>query len=147
MRRTAGSDGVIRELFGRWGEGDFATAGYFDSQVEFRRVGVEAEGLGLDGVWFGVDGMWDALREWLQAWEGFRIQALAYDEGHEGRVLVRARMTARGRLSGLTVDREVGQLFTLRDRKILIWEAYGDAHEAAKQRVSLSEPQQHTASP
>ena len=46
------------------------------------------------------------------------------------RVLVLSRQTARGKTSGLRFDREFGDLFTLRDGKVLRYVSYWDRAEA-----------------
>jgi ketosteroid isomerase-like protein len=120
---------LIRELHGRWEQGDFATAAFFDPRVEFVRIG----GAGVAGEWRGIDQMSGAIAEWLQAWEDFRVEARRYI-GAGDRVLVIQRQTARGRRSGLEYDHEIGHLFTIRAGKIVRWESYwetGEALEAA----------------
>ena len=116
----------VQELHERWERGDFATAECFDPAVEFVRIGTWVG----EGVWRGVDEMWGAIAGFLRAWEGFRVEARRYIDVDAERVLVLEHQTAKGRRSGLDFDREVGQLFTIRDRRIVRWQNYWDTDEA-----------------
>jgi uncharacterized protein len=122
---------LVRQLYERWATGDFMTPEFFDQNAEMVRVGGDATG--LPGTWRGLENIWKASTEWMQAWENLRLKPIQwFDLGD--RVLVVARSTGRGRSSGLPLDQENAQLFTLRDGKIVRWELYhevGDALRAA----------------
>lgn len=114
-------------MWGRWQDGDFATAEFFDPDVVFVRVG--GDGAGTTGVWHGVDEMWNAIIEWLGAWEDVRFDAGRYFDLDE-RVLVLATQSSRGRRSGVRFEREIGHLFTIHNRKIVRWENFWEPGEA-----------------
>lgn len=118
---------LIRQLYRRWGQGDFATPGFFDPNVETLRVGGDASATA--GAWRGLDAAWKASVEWLQAWENVRLESRrCIDLG--SRVLVIARQTGQGRRSGVEIDQELAMLFTLRDAKIVRWEIYLEVSDA-----------------
>jgi ketosteroid isomerase-like protein len=103
--------------------------------VEFARIGADATGDA--GEWHGVDAMWAACIEWLRTWDELRVEPERFIDLGE-RVLVLARQTGRGKQSGLPVELEVGDLFTLRDGKIVRWELYVNRGEALR-AVGLEE--------
>jgi len=118
---------LVHELYSRLEKGDFAMGEFFDPQVELIRIGADA--VGAAGTWRGLDEMWKTMVEWLQAWEDLRVEAERCIDVDD-RVLVLERQTARGKRSGLPYDRETGQLFTIRHRKIVRWESYWERDEA-----------------
>lgn len=119
---------IIRELNEHWGRGDYAATGsFFDPKVEFARFG--AAGVGAEGEWRGLEEMWAAHAEYLRAYQDVRNEV---DEiiDLDDRVLVLARERARGRASGVPIEHEIGQLYTLRNGKVVRLEAYWDQSEA-----------------
>ena len=77
--------------------------------------------------------MAEGWREWLNAWEDYRVEADEYRELDEERVLVLSRYSGRGKTSGL----EVGQmrtdgatLFHVGDGKVMRFVGYWDRDRA-----------------
>jgi uncharacterized protein len=129
---------IVRGLYARWSDGDFSTSEAFDLDVEFARIGGEVvSGPGGPGRWYGRDEMWRAVVEWLSLWEEFHVAAEDFTEVDD-RVVVLSRQTARGKLSGTPVERQLAEVFTLRNGRIVRWEAYWDRNEALK-AVGLAE--------
>jgi ketosteroid isomerase-like protein len=95
--------------------------------VEFVRIGAAD----LDGAWRGIDGMWSAVVEWLRSWQLIRLEAEEFVELGD-RVLVLTRQSGRGKHSGVLLDRELGDLFTFRDGKIVRLESYWNRDEAVR---------------
>ncbi|HWX96202.1 MAG TPA: nuclear transport factor 2 family protein [Solirubrobacteraceae bacterium] len=126
-----GQDNVelLRRLYQQWEQGDLLTVDAFHPQVEFVRIGSDYRGLA--GQWRGVDEMWTAIVEWLRSWEHLHVEAERF-YGLDDRVLVLSREIARGKRSGEQVDHEIGDLFTVRDGKIVRWENYWDRTEAIR---------------
>ena len=120
---------TLRGLYARWEKGDFFTPEAFDPQVEFVRAGSFDDPSALSGSWRGTDAMWGALSEWLQAWEDVHYTAEQFVEVQD-RVLVLSRQTARGKATGLTLEREQADVFTLRAGKIVRWAIYWNRSEA-----------------
>jgi uncharacterized protein len=126
-----GSENVelLRTLYRRWERGELVTVDAFDPEVEFVRIGSDYPGLA--GEWRGLDEMWVAIVDWLRSWEHLRVEAERFYD-LDDRVLVLSRETARGKHSGVLMDHEIGDLFTLRDGKIVRWENYWERAEALR---------------
>jgi ketosteroid isomerase-like protein len=72
------------------------------------------------------------MREYLQPMADLRIRAeRIIDLGGE-RVLVLSRHTARGKQSGVPIGRKGADVFTLRDGKIVRYDAYWNRAVASK---------------
>jgi hypothetical protein len=106
----------VRSIFASWERGDFSSAEWANPEIEFVIVGGHSA-----GGWKGLAGMAEGFRDWLSAWEGFRVEADEYRELDDQRVLVLLHVSGRGRISG----RQVGQigtkganLFHIRGRKV-----------------------------
>ena len=68
------------------------------------------------------------------AFSEVRIEAERIIDLSGDRVLVLSRQTARGKQSGVPIEHELGDLFTLRDGKVMRYDSYwnrADAFEAA----------------
>ncbi len=119
---------IVRRLYASWERGDLQTADFFDVEVEHSRIGSELPG--INGDWQGIEAFGVALADYIDALADLHIEAeRVIDLGGE-RVLVLSRQTARGKTSGLRFDREFGDLFTLRDGKVLRYVSYWDRAEA-----------------
>src|SRR6187200_1363769 len=122
---------ILRRLYEHWATGDFP-ADFFDPDVEHSRVGAQTPD--MEGRWFGLDEFLTAFREYLQALSDLRIEAERIIDLSGDRVLVLSRQTALGKQSGVPIESELGDLFTLRDGKIVRYYSYwnrADALEAA----------------
>ena len=74
-----------------------------------------------------------AVRTWLgsfqETWEWFRIGPERIEVVGD-RVLVVARISAKGRLSEAEVEQRVGHVLTFHDGQILRWNSYAEVAEA-----------------
>jgi ketosteroid isomerase-like protein len=123
---------MLRRLYEQWATGDLSSTDFFDPNAEYSRIGSETPG--MEGQWSGFDAMKNAMREYLRPFADLRIEAERIIDLGEGRVLVLSRHTARGKQSGVPIEHENGDLFELRDGKIVRYDAYwnrADALEAA----------------
>lgn len=125
---------IVDAAYRAWNRGDV------DAAVERTHPGVEfAQDRGIPGA-VSLSGRSD-LRDWLgsfqETWESFRILPERIEAVGE-RVLVVARIFARGRLSEAEVEQPVGHVLTLRDGEVVRWESYADVAEAVE-AVGLSE--------
>jgi ketosteroid isomerase-like protein len=119
---------LVRSLYADWERGDFSATEWADPEIEY----VHADGPAR-GTWIGLAGMAQGWREWLNAWEDLRIEAPQYRELDDGRVLVLARGSARGKTSGLDTDQmrsEAASVFHLRDGKVTRLIIYWDCDRA-----------------
>jgi uncharacterized protein len=113
---------ILRRLYERWAVGDFSSADLFDPDVEYSRIGAQTPD--MQGSWHGFDGLSAAMREYLRPMAGLRIEAERFFDLGGDRVLVLSRHTARGKQSGVPIEHELGDLFTLRDGKIVRFDTY-----------------------
>jgi ketosteroid isomerase-like protein len=119
---------VIKSLFEGWQRGDRDVAGMFDPEVEFERYGGE---VAVTRTARGIKQMTAALVEWTAEWSDLRFEAERFVDLGD-RVLVLARHRGVGRRSGLSLDHLETDVFTLRDGKIVRWEAHWDPAEAQR---------------
>ena len=126
---------IVRRLYERWATGDF-TPDVFDPDVEFSRIGAQTPD--MEGRWVGLDEFWKAVREYLQPLSDLRIEAERIIDLSGDRVLVLSRQTARGKQSGVPMETQLADLFTLRDGKIVRYDSYWNRAEALE-AVGLSE--------
>jgi len=90
---------LVRSIYADWERGDWHSARWAHPQIEF----VIADGpVPLSTT--GVRDMAENWRSWLNAWEGFGIQAEEFRELDDERVLVLHRYTGRGKSSGMALD-------------------------------------------
>ena len=127
---------IVRRLYASWERGDLRTADFFDAEVQHSRIGSELPG--LDGDWQGFERFSVAMADYIDALADLHIEAERVIDLGGDRVLVLARQTACGKTSGLPFDHELGDLFTLRDGKILRFVSYWDRAEALE-AAGLSE--------
>ncbi len=85
------------------------------------------------GRWRGLTGLAEGWRDWLSAWDQWRLRAEDVRELDAERVLVLVRVTGRGRKSGLDVGEmhnEVTTIFHIRDGKVAKLLRYFDRERA-----------------
>jgi ketosteroid isomerase-like protein len=118
---------LVRSIYADWERGDFSNAEWAHPDIEW----VSAEGLVPGST--GLDGIAATIRQWITAWEDFRIEADEFIEIDADRVLVLVHCSGRGKMSGL----EVGQLlsktaavFDLRGGKVTRYVVYNDRDRA-----------------
>lgn len=127
---------IVRRMYARWELGDLDTREFFDEDVEHSRIGSELPG--INGDWHGMEGMAVAMASYLDALADLRLEAERIIDLGGDRVLVLTRQTARGKTSGLPVELELGDLFTLSDGKIVRYDSYWDRADAL-QAAGISE--------
>ncbi|MGZ5357174.1 MAG: nuclear transport factor 2 family protein [Solirubrobacterales bacterium] len=118
---------ILRRLIEQWATGDL-TADFFDPEIEYSRIGAETPD--MEGRWRGLDELSPAMLEYIRAFSDLRIEAERIIDLGGDRVLVLSRHTARGKHSGVPIEHEIGDLFTLRDGKIVRYNSYWNRAEA-----------------
>jgi ketosteroid isomerase-like protein len=119
---------IIRHLYEHWERGDFSTPDFFHPEVEHSRIGAETPD--LEGEWRGLEGLSASFGEYVAAFSGLRIKAEQIIDLGDDRVLVLARHTAHGKLSGAPIEHSLADLFTLRDGRIVRYDSYWDRAKA-----------------
>ena len=94
---------LVRSIYGAWERSEFGSTEWAHPEIEY----VLADGPSPASS-RGLAGMAKTQRDFLSAWEDWRVEAEEYRELDAERVLVLFNFTARGKASGL----EVGQLGT-----------------------------------
>jgi ketosteroid isomerase-like protein len=119
---------LVRSMHASFARGDYSSAEWAHPEIEF----VFADGPS-PGSWTGLAGMAEAWRDFLSAWEEFRIEVDEYRELDGERVLVLGHRTGRGKASGLEVGQtraEAVGLFHVRGGKVSRLVFYWDRERA-----------------
>ena len=107
---TASNIEALRAVYRQWEQGNLrAGEEILDPQIE----SVWPEGFPSGGTYRGRDGHAKAMREWLSPWESFELVAEAFYETGD-RIVVPFRVRARGKGSGISVERRWGHVWTMR---------------------------------
>ena len=86
-------------------------------------AGSEAEFRGVDGFWRWVAAMEEVMHE-------YQVEAEAYHDLDDDRVLVLGTVVGEGRASGAEVRADLGQVFTFREGQVVSYRGYLDQLEA-----------------
>jgi ketosteroid isomerase-like protein len=92
---------LVRSILAASERGDYSLVDWAHPEIEF----VIVDGP-HPGSWKGVAGMAEGMRDFLSAWEEYRVEAEEFRELDGERVLVLLRRSGRGKTSGL----ELGQV-------------------------------------
>jgi ketosteroid isomerase-like protein len=105
---------LVRSIFRAWERGDYSSAEWAHPDMEY----VFADGPS-PGRWKGQR---EGSRDFLGAWEDFRIEAEEFRELDSERVLALTRFKGRGKRSGLELGKmraEGATVFHIRDGKVV----------------------------
>ena len=121
---------VVRAILANWEEGDYSSIDWADPDIAFRAA---------EGETRGLDALGDQWRQFLTVWDHFATKPERFIDAGDDRVLVLVRFEGRGRASGAPVTSFTGgQLFTLREGKVVRLALYTDTKEALE-AAGLSE--------
>ena len=116
---------LVRSIYAEWERGDFSSTGWAHPEIEFEAIG------GLEpGRAHGIPGMARAMREFLTAWEGYRVETEEYRELDDEGILVLTRDTARGRTSGVDMVQARAYVLQLQRGKVTRFTSYWDRDRA-----------------
>ena len=107
---------LVRSIYAAWERGDYSSSEWAHPEIEV----VIPDGPS-PGSWTGLAGLAEGWRDFLSAWEDFRVEAQEYRELDNERVLVLDNFSGRGKTSGLELGeiRSKGlRLFHVRDGKV-----------------------------
>jgi ketosteroid isomerase-like protein len=111
---------ILGEVYARWAAGDLrAGVELLDADV----VSIWPSEFPTSGATLGVQGHKRAMREWLREWERLELVAERLVDAR-GSVVVPFRLTARGRASGVTVERRWAHVWTMRGGKVVRFEVF-----------------------
>jgi ketosteroid isomerase-like protein len=81
------------------------------------------------GVYVGYEGLSQWLSVWLEAWETYRVEAEQFvDAGDQVVAIIGLR--AKGKGSGIEIERRDGMVYTMRERRVVRIDYYGSVDEA-----------------
>jgi ketosteroid isomerase-like protein len=104
---------LVRAIYAAWERGDYSSAEWAHADIEYVLVD------GPDpGSVTGVAAMTAVVREALNAWHNYTVEADQFRELDEERVLVLDRRIGRGKASGLDLAQRRAHLFCVRDAKV-----------------------------
>ena len=115
---------LLNGMLEQWGRGEFWDAEPYADDVVFVRSGPDG------GEYHGIDALGAAWRDFLAAWEGFRIHTERVVAGDAGVYVLLIRLLARGKGSGVTTDAEVANVVTMRNGRIARLEMHWDRDAA-----------------
>lgn len=118
---------IIRAMYEDWARGDFPPT-FMDPGVVHSRIGAQTPD--MEGEWQGLEAFARAFADYLRASADLRTEAEEIIALDDDRILVLSRQTAKCKLSGVPIDHELGELFTLRAGKVVRYESYWDRAEA-----------------
>jgi len=96
-----------------------------DPNVEW----VETPSLGPDvSTYTGIEELREAVNGWIAIWTEYAVEVARYADADDGVVALRER--GQGSVSGAAVEREQGEVFTLRNGKVVRVRLYGSWDEA-----------------
>jgi ketosteroid isomerase-like protein len=121
---------LVRSIYADWERGDWSSsADWAAPEIEL----VSADGP-QPGSWTEPAEMAKALRDFLSAWEGLRLEAEEYRELDRARVVVMTRITGHGKISGLDLGDVLGKsgaaVFHVRDGRVAKLTFYWDRDRA-----------------
>src|SRR5215213_4880048 len=116
---------VIRGVYSRWERGDFTSwEAFADDYVWKSADELEA------GEHKGLAEISATWRTWLQAWDGFGIEAEEVVPGSDGRYVVMQLFRGKGRTSGLDSEGRSASVVTMRGGLIARMEGFWDCDAA-----------------
>lgn len=89
---------LVHSILEEWERGDFRSIDWAHPEIEYAIVDEPGSQLG-----WGVAAMTRTWREFLTAWDDYRVEAHEYHQLDKERVLVALRPQGRGKASGLDI--------------------------------------------
>src|SRR5204863_6758774 len=121
---------VVHSIMAEWERGDFRSVDWAHPQIEYAIADDPGSRVEL-----GVAAMKRTWRDFLTAWDDYRVEAHEYCELDDERVLVALTVQGRGKASGLDIGATRGgrgsaNLFHLRGGKVTRLVSYFDGNRA-----------------
>ena len=120
--------GLVHSIYAEWERGDFSSVEWADPEIEWVMTWGPAPGTSTR-----LAGMAEGWRNFLSAWDWYRVEADEYRELDDGRVLVLIRCDASGKTSGLELTQvrtDSATVFHIRDGKVVKLFVYMDRERA-----------------
>lgn len=117
---------TIRLMYDAYARGDLELSlSLLDPEIEFSQPEGEPGG----GTYFGHEGVARAFASWTGVWDDYRVEVQELTDLGE-HVLARTCHHGRGKASGVTVERQIFQLWTVRHDRVVRARMYYDEADA-----------------
>jgi ketosteroid isomerase-like protein len=126
---------AVRRGYDRYNADDIE--GQIDNCDEEIEVYMPLEAGPTPGTYRGHDGYRQWYHDWKESFEDYKAEPLKIEPIGERHVVALARQTAKGKGSGVPVQMDSGNMFEVRDGKLLalhLYLSHEQALEAAKRR-------------
>jgi ketosteroid isomerase-like protein len=124
----------VQQGFDDFGRGDVPSVlARYSPDIEVH----SAPGMGNEGTFHGHAGYLGWAAQWFDAWEEFEQVPLRTEVVGEHHVVTEVQQSARGRGSGVPIERQVAYLFDVPDRLVTamhLYTSWDEALAAAKRR-------------
>ena len=130
---------LVRSIYAAWERGDWSSVEWADPGLELVVVDGPAP-----TSWKGLAAAGEGWREFLGSWEDWRVEVEELRELDDDRVLVLARNTGRGKVSGMDVEQMGGKtasVLHMRHGKVTRLVTYFDRDRALADLGLGAEPQ------
>ena len=117
---------MLEAVLSEWERGEFWNGEPYAEDVVFVVSGPDG------AEYHGVDQLSRAWRDFLSAWDDFRIETDRVVPGDAGAYALLIRLLARGKGSGVDTDAQVANVVTLRDGRIARLEMFWDRADALR---------------
>jgi ketosteroid isomerase-like protein len=77
----------------------------------------------------GPDGVREFFEEWLENWQEYRSEPVEFAESGDG-MLVHAKQTGKGKLSGIEINQDLFITFRMREGKFIEYQLYTERENA-----------------
>jgi uncharacterized protein len=127
---------IVRKLFAAWNKGDRAEA----LELVDPDIVIDATRRVFNPTTYeGMEGVQRMLSDLDDVWDRFRVDpSMEFIDAGE-RVVVVGRMRAKGKGSGVEVDRSIAAIWTIRGGRVIRWELGYEDRRAAVEAAGLSE--------
>ncbi len=119
---------LVRGIYAEWSAGNFRAG---RELMDPSLTTVWADQFPTAGTYHGPAAHTAAMKEWLSAWDDFRLEAEDFIDAGDS-VVVPFKVKARGKGSGAEVDRRWAHVWTLRTDRVVRFEVHLDVAEAMR---------------
>ena len=123
---------MLEGMLEEWERGEFWNADPYAEDVVFVVSGPDA------AEYHGIEGLTAGWRDFLAAWDDFRIEHGGVVAGRPGMYALLLRLRGRGKGSGVEIDAEVANVLQVTDGRVSRLEMFWD-REAALRAVGMHE--------
>jgi ketosteroid isomerase-like protein len=116
---------LVRSIYSAWERGDWGRCDWASGDIEYEYVGGPEPRSGT-----GLSGLASGIRDWLGAWDDWRLEAVEFRDIDGEHVFVTTTNLGRGKASGLQVESRGANLFRLCDGKVTRLVSYWDRDDA-----------------